>query len=221
MSGNTECGTADETIGHHAVRLEKAAHDAGFDVGVRAEDDDEFGQRLPDYPITRLLDSDSSSLPDRDRHRSRADTWSTARSTFRRIIVMSSCWGAPLTNSAISRSTRSRSVGQRRSHAFSTSLAEAGLAKTVVARIHALPRCRSVKKTSRSPVVKRNRLLLEDALEHLPVVDLQSEHETVRSEDARESLGHQGQPVRRSAAYARLARRSSCGHARRSPRRSS
>ena len=43
VSGNTECGTSDADDRRHAVRLEQPADDAGFDVGVRAEDDDQVG----------------------------------------------------------------------------------------------------------------------------------------------------------------------------------
>ena len=119
----------------HAVRLEQAAHDAGFDVGVRAEDDDRVRSRLGPGDAVALMPSRSRALC----HACPSNATGSARSpTFSRIIVMSSCCGASPTNAAISRSTRSRSSSDGRVRVRLDQLAEPRLAEAVVGGVHRL-----------------------------------------------------------------------------------
>ena len=119
----------------HAVGLEKPAHDAGFDVGPGAEDRDQIshvavpgGARCAsNQPCLRAL-----------RARRRRRTARGSSSTLSRIIVMSSCCGAPSTKALTSRRMRSRSSSDGRSAWSSSELAQAHFAEAVVGAVHRL-----------------------------------------------------------------------------------
>ena len=94
VSGNIDCGDRRRTRSTARRGLEQAADDAGLDVGVGAEDDDQVAHdahAVTVMPRISALDGDG-----------RAGDGSS--SIFSRIIVMSSCCGASPTNAATSRS---------------------------------------------------------------------------------------------------------------------
>ena len=161
VSGNTECVHRRTTRRRHAVRLEQPADDARLDVGVRAEDDDEIAHRA------RPSGARAASPTGRDVRRRRLDL----QQDHRHVVVLRR--GAderldlaqhPLAQLVgrqmrvlLDRAAPSRASPKQSSAAFIASV---------------MP---SVKNTIQ--VARRasgNRLLLQQPLEHLAVVDLQA-----------------------------------------------
>ena len=122
----------------------------------------------------------SSSRPRRSR-RPRLGAGTPTASTFRKIIVMSSCCGAVPTNAWTSRSTRSRSSSEDRWACSSISTRQTLFAEEVVGVVHRL--ADAVGEEQRQVAgVQLDRPLDEQPLEHLAFVDVQPEHEAVRRE---------------------------------------
>ncbi len=161
----------------HAVRLEQTAHDAGFDVGMRAKDDDEGGgghgvsspPRRNAFPP--FLRGGESSV---DSHRVHL------QQDHRHVVVLRGAGGKRL---HVAKDALAQLLG-RQVGVLLEQPGETRFAETVVVGVHRFADAVGEQDVEISSM-QWNRLLDEQSIEHLAVVELQAEHEAIRREHLR------------------------------------
>ena len=149
----------------HAVRLEQAADDAGFDVGMRAEDDDQIAHaRGPAATSAASAALDRGRPPAPAARRPSAGSSSCRRAAARRRRT-------PRSRAAPARAARRTAGARASSTSWPSRVSPKQSSSAFIASL--MP---SVKNRYRSPALQRDRLLVEQPLEHLAVVELQAEH---------------------------------------------